>query len=254
MGHSTHVAMWSGPRNISTAMLRSWGNRPDTFVCDEPLYAHYLVKRPDLRHPGRAEVIEHHESDWREVTARLTGPIPQGKSVYYQKHMAHHLLPDVGRDWLDKLTHCFLIRDPREMLTSLIKHLPNPTLDDTGLVQQVEIVRFVRARTGRVPPIVDARDVLEDPRGMLQRLCQAVGVEFFDTMLSWPEGRRETDGVWAKHWYDAVERSTGFQPYKPKSEEVPTELRGLLAECMKYYAELHDNRLQPQDEVPTEVS
>lgn len=243
MEASVRIAMWSGPRNISTAMLRSWGNRPDTFVCDEPLYAHYLVQT-GLDHPGREEVITHHEPDWRKVVEWLTGPIPEGKPIFYQKHMAHHLLPAIERDWLPKLTHCFLIRDPREMLTSLIKHLPSPVLQDTGLPQQVEIMEFVEGTTGKTPPIVDARDVLENPRRMLERLCDAVGVGFTDVMLNWPEGRRKTDGIWAKQWYKAVERSTEFQPYRSKKEAVPERFQDLLAKCVKYYGELHERRLR----------
>ncbi len=237
------LAMWSGPRNISTAMMRAWGNRPDTFVCDEPLYAHYL-KVTGIDHPGREEVIAHHETDWRKVVAWLTGPVPQGRAVFYQKHMAHHLLPDISRDWLDSLTHSFLIRDPREMLTSLVKNLPHPRLADTGLPQQLELVEFVRARTGRTPPILDARDVLENPRGMLERLCAAVGVAFDECMLSWPPGRRDTDGIWAKYWYDAVEKSTGFQPYRPKQDAVPREQTTLLNQCVAHYEQLYECRLR----------
>ncbi|MCH7813340.1 MAG: HAD family hydrolase [Planctomycetes bacterium] len=236
--------MWSGPRNLSTAMLRSWGNRPDTFVCDEPLYAHYLLET-GLDHPGRDEVIAQHEADWRKVAAWLTGPIPEGKAIFYQKHMAHHLLPGIERDWLDRLTHCFLIREPEEMLTSLIKHWPNPTLADTGLPQQVEITRFVQDRTGQTPPIIDARDVLEHPRVMLPRLCEAVGIDFCEGMLSWPPGGRKTDGIWAKHWYGAVEKSTGFAPYKRKGEKVPPRFSPLLADCVDCYQELHALRLRP---------
>lgn len=242
MGTTVRIAMWSGPRNISTAMLRSWGNRPDTFVCDEPLYAHYLAQT-GLDHPGYDDVIAHHEPDWRKAVEHLTGPVPEGKPIFYQKHMSHHLLPDIERSWLSKLTHCFLIRDPREMLTSLLKHLPNPTLQDTGLPQQVEIVRFVQRHIGKTPPIIDARDVLEDPRQMLQLLCEAVGVEFIEAMLSWPPGRRDTDGIWAKHWYDAVEKSTGFQRYSPKDETVPPAFEPLLAECLTHYNELYEQRL-----------
>lgn len=237
------LAMWSGPRNISTAMMRSWGNRSDTVVSDEPLYAHYL-KQTGLDHPGREEVIACHETDWRKVVNWLTGPIPDGKSVFYQKHMSHHLLPDVDRGWLDNLTHCFLIRDPREMLTSLLEHLPQPRLEDTGLSQQVELVRHVRQITGRNPPIIDARDVLESPRQVIELLCHAVGVRFDEAMLAWPAGRRPTDGVWAKYWYDAVERSTGFQPYRPKHEPVPPAFQPLLDQCMDCYRELHARRLQ----------
>jgi len=235
--------MWSGPRNISTAMMRSWGNRSDTFVCDEPLYAHYLQKT-GLDHPGRDEVIADQETDWRKVVQWLCGPVPEGKDIFYQKHMAHHLLPDIDRHWLADLTHGFLIRDPVEMLTSLIKRLPNPTLEDTGLPQQVEILRFVQANTGQTPPIVDAREILEDTKGMLTKLCASVGVAFTDAMLSWPPGLRSTDGIWARHWYDAVEKSTGFQAYKPKNEAVPAEMTDLLAACTEHYQELYEQRLR----------
>ena len=237
------LAMWSGPRNISTAMMRSWGNRADTFVCDEPLYAHYL-ESTGIEHPGRDEVIAHHETDWRKVVAWLTGPIPEGKAIFYQKHMSHHLLLNIERSWLDALTHCFLIRDPREMLTSLLEHLPNPTLNDTGLPQQLELVHHVQVRNGRTPPIVDARDVLTAPRRMLELLCDAVGVTFDEAMLSWPAGRRATDGIWAKHWYEAVERSTNFQPYSAKRETVPVEFTLLLEQCMECYSKLYACRLR----------
>ncbi len=244
MAEAIRIAMWSGPRNISTAMLRSWGNRTDTFVCDEPLYAHYLSVT-GLDHPGRGEIIAHDEGDWHKVVAWLTGPVPQGKRVFYQKHMAHHLLPSIERDWLAELTHCFLIRDPREMLTSLIKHLPSPTIEDTGLPQQIEIAEFLRTMGRAAPPIVDARDMLEDPRGMLGKLCDALGVQFTDDMLAWPAGPRETDGIWAKHWYAAVEQSTGFQPYRPKDEVVPDEFGDLLTTCIECYEQLYEQRLQP---------
>src|SRR4051794_26331482 len=209
------IAMWSGPRNISTALLRSWGNRPDTFVTDEPLYAHYL-QATGLPHPGAAEVIASQDADWRKVTAWLTGAVPEGKQIWYQKHMAHHLLPGIGREWLAGLTHCFLIREPREMLTSLVHFIPQPVLEDTGLPQQAALFAEERERTGRTPPVLDAREVLEDPRGLLESLCGALDVPFREEMLSWAPGRRATDGVWAKHWYAAVERSTTFQPYVRK--------------------------------------
>jgi hypothetical protein len=236
------IACWSGPRNISTALMRSWGSRPDTVVCDEPLYAHYL-KVTGIAHPGAEEVIRCHEPDWEKAVAWITGPIPGGKAIFYQKHMAHHMLPQIGRDWLPALAHVFLIREPREMLTSLIKNLPQPTLSDTGLPQQVELFEAERERTGNVPPVLDARDVLEDPRGVLSRLCDALGVPFLEAMLSWEPGPRATDGVWAKHWYAAVERSTAFQPYAPKADPVPPELTDLLARCEALYSQLYTHRL-----------
>jgi hypothetical protein len=234
--------MWSGPRNISTAMMRAWGSRPDTFVCDEPLYAHYL-KVTGIRHPGAEEVIRAHEPDWRKVVAWITGPVPDGKRIFYQKHMTHHMLPEIERDWLSALTHVFLIREPREMLTSLIKNLPQPTLSDTGLPQQVELFEGERLARGALPAILDARDVLENPRGMLTRLCAVLGVPFMEAMLSWEPGPRATDGVWAKHWYAAVERSTSFQPYAPKPDPVPPGLADLLARCEELYAKLYAHRL-----------
>jgi len=238
------VAMWSGPRNISTAMMRSWGNRPDTAVCDEPLYAHYL-QHTGFDHPGAAEVIARHEPDWRAAVAGLVGEVPGGKPIYYQKHMAHHLLPHIDRDWFGPLTHAFLIREPREMITSLAKILPEPTAEATGLPQQAEIFAWVRARTGRTPPVIDARDVLDDPRRTLTLLCEGLGVPFTEAMLSWPPGPRATDGVWARHWYGGVEKTTAFQPYAPKPEPLPAHLRGLLDTCQAYYDALYAERLSP---------
>jgi hypothetical protein len=241
--------MWSGPRNISTALLRSWGNRSDTAVWDEPLYAFYL-NETGIAHPGAAEVIAHHESDWRKVVSALVGDVPGGKAIFYQKQMAHHLLPQVGRDWLGQVTHAFLIREPREMLTSLAKVLPHPSLADTGLPQQREIFAWVRASSGRVPPVVDARDILENPRQMLGLLCARLEVPFDEAMLHWPPGRRPTDGIWAKYWYDAVERSTTFEPYRPKHEPVPAHLHDLLDRCLVIYDELHRARITPDQMNP----
>jgi hypothetical protein len=236
------VAMWCGPRNISTALLRSWENRPDTIVCDEPLYAHYLdVTR--RAHPGADEIIAHHERDWRKVVAWLTGPLPSGKTIFYQKQMAHHLLPNIERDWLDRMTNCFLIRDPRRMLVSLDKVFANPDLPDTGLPQQVEIFRRIRERTGQTPPVIDAADVLADPRGVLSRLCSALGVPFFDSMLQWPPGTRDTDGIWAKHWYAEVEKSTGFHTPPRDDRPIPAHLQPLLDDCLRLYGELAEHRL-----------
>lgn len=236
------IAMWSGPRNISTAFMRSFGNRPDTYVCDEPFYARYL-QVTGAPHPGRDEVIASQDTDWRRVVAMLTGPVPGGRAVFYQKHMAHHLLPDMGRDWLDEVTNCFLIRDPKAMLLSLDAKYPEPALVDTGLPQQREIFERVRARTGRVPPVVDAGDLLRDPRGLLARLCGVLGIPFTDRMLAWPPGPRPTDGVWAPHWYDAVWRSTGFQPLRESTAPLPARLAALYQQCREHYEALYAYRL-----------
>ena len=236
------IAMWSGPRNISTALMRSWGNRPDTFVCDEPLYAHYLL-RTGVPHPGAEEVIRSQETDWRKVVAWLTEYEPPGKTIFYQKHMTHHLLPDIERGWLDRVSNAFLIREPRAVVASFVRVAGTPRLEDTGLPQQTELFDQVRRRTCRVPPVVDARDVLQDPPRLLQLLCTALEVEFTPAMLFWPPGPRATDGVWAKHWYHAVLESTTFQPYRPTSEPVPPGLDDLLRQAHEIYKKLYAHRL-----------
>ncbi|CAN5693531.1 branched chain amino acid aminotransferase [soil metagenome] len=236
------IAMWSGPRNISTAMMRAWENRTDTLVVDEPFYACYL-QATGLDHPGAAEVIAAGETKRENVVMRLLAPPPAGKQIIYQKQMTHHLLPEISRDWLGEVTNCFLIRDPREVITSYIRKNRDPAPEDVGYPQQVEIFEWVRAHTGGTPPVIDARDVLENPERVLRLLCEALGVEFSARMLSWPPGLRESDGVWAKHWYAEVANSTGFRSYAKKDEEVPSRLRGVYEECRALYEQLHPFRL-----------
>ena len=236
--------MWSGPRNISTAMMRSFGSRPDTAVSDEPLYAHYLLVTGTL-HPGRDQVIAAHETDWHKVTRALISAVPDGRAIWYQKHMAHHLLPNIGRDWLDRLTHAFLIREPEEMLASLLRTYPQAVLADTGLPQQWEIFQRVADRMGSAPPVIVASDVLRDPPALLARLCEALGIAFLPAMLAWAPGRRATDGVWAPHWYAAVETSTGFGPWRPKAVAIPASHRPLLVDCQRWYQKLYRHRLVP---------
>ena len=236
------IAMWSGPRNISTALMRSWGNRADTFVCDEPLYAHYLFVT-SRNHPGAGEVIANGETDWHRVAEMLTRERMEGKHIFYQKQMTHHVLPEIDRAWMGGLTNCFLIRDPADVIVSYIKKNDHPNLEDIGFVQQEDLFNWVRGYTGTIPPVIDARDLLENPRKILEALCQAIGVPFDESMLSWPPGPRETDGIWAKHWYGEVINSTGFQPYKPRVDEVPEKLRDIHDECRECYDRLYQHRL-----------
>jgi len=223
-------------------MMRAWGNREDCFVCDEPLYAHYL-QHTGLEHPGAAEIVEQHETDWRRVVTGLTGPIPESRAVYYQKHMAHHLLPHIEREWLDRLTHVFLIREPAAMVSSYLVRRPEMSVEDSGLPQQWEIFERVSESLGAAPPVLDSRDVLESPQAMLETLCERLGLAFSKRMLSWDAGKRKTDGVWARHWYDAVEASTGFQPFRPKDVSIPPEFDALVEQCESYYSRLHRHRL-----------
>ena len=242
MSRPVRIAMWSGPRNISTAMMRAWGNRGDTLVIDEPFYAYYL-KATGKQHPGAEGVIAAGEIDWRKVVAHLTGPIRNSKRIFFQKQMTHHLLPGVDRQWLDTVTNCFLIRDPRDVIASYIRKRENPVLDDLGYVQQADIFDFVQTRAKSLPPVLDAKDVLENPERILRLLCKEVGVEFSESMLSWPPGLRETDGIWAKHWYGEVAKTTSFRPYRPRRDEVPERLSKIYEHCRECYEQLYKYRL-----------
>jgi hypothetical protein len=230
------VAMWSGPRNISTAMMRSFGSRPDTVVVDEPFYAHYLAVT-GLDHPGRDAVLASQPCRWEDVVAELTGPALPGAAVQYQKHMAHHLLPGMDGPWLGALTHAYLIRDPAQVVASYARVRGEPTLTDLGYPQQLELFR---AHGG---PVVDAADIRHDPATTLRRLCAALGLAFDPAMLSWAPGPRATDGAWAPHWYAAVEASTGFARSDPTPAEVPARLRPLVEAARPYYDELAADRL-----------
>ena len=238
------LAMWSGPRNISTAMMRAWENRDDTAVWDEPLYA-YFLNESGSDHPDAKQVIEAGEPDWRKVVAKATGPAPGGKTIYFQKHMTHHLLEQMDWSWLARVTNCFLIRDPREVIASYVKTRPNPTVADVGIPQQATIFDYATKLSDQTPLVLDAKDVLCHPRRMLTVLCERLDVEFSDNMLSWPAGSRASDGVWAKHWYTTVQRSTGFVAYQSKAHCLPAELQALAEECAPYYARLHEQRLRP---------
>jgi hypothetical protein len=211
-------------------------------VVDEPFYAFYL-QATGKKHPLAAEIIVAGEINWREVAARLTSAKEDGSRIIYQKQMTHHLLREVERGWLSKLTNCFLIRDPAEVIASYLKKNGEPTLDDLGFVQQTELFDWVRAQSRVIPPIVDARDVLRNPERTLRLLCSAVGVDFDCSMLSWPPGLRASDGIWAKHWYGEVARSTSFQPPPTKIPTVPRRLREIHERCQECYDHLFPNRL-----------
>lgn len=234
--------MWSGPRNISTAMMRSFGARSDTHVTDEPFYANYL-RNTDVDHPGRDEILDAYPEDWKSVARWLTGPVPNGKAIWYQKQMTHHLLPGMEGEWMDELDHAFLIRDPAAVIASFSKVIPDPNESDIGLERQVEIFEEVRSRSGRTPPVIDADDVLADPEGVLRLLCRAMDIDFERSMLRWSPGSRPTDGIWAKYWYGSVNQSTGFQPARNRTIELSPSLRELEATCRPHYETMAAHRL-----------
>lgn len=228
--------MWSGPRNLSTALMRSFGNRADCSVVDEPLYAAYLAAT-GLDHPGRDDVVASQPTSPAVVVEALTsGPV--ATPVQYQKHMTHHVLPSVPRAPLASLTHAFLVRDPERVLTSYAKVRAEPTLEDLGLPQQVELFETFGG------PVVDAADVLRDPRGTLTLLCRSLDLDFDEAMLAWPAGPRDTDGVWAPHWYAGVEASTGFLTDGGSGDPLPDRLAPLLERCRPYYDALAPYRLR----------
>ena len=225
LGASTapiRIAMWSGPRNISTAMMRSFGARPDTAVIDEPFYAAYLAET-GLEHPMRNEVLASQPRDCRDVASQLLGPVPGSRPIWYQKHMTHHMLASFGREWLASVSNAFLIRDPAAVLASYVQKRETVELADIGIVQQRELFEREAQRLGTVPPVVESIDVLTSPARVLAKLCAALGIPFTETMLSWPAGRRDTDGVWAPAWYSAVEQSTSFAP-PPASANAESRL------------------------------
>jgi len=237
------IAMWSGPRNISTAMMRAWENRGDCAVSDEPLYAAYLA-RTGLDHPGRDEVIAAGETDWRRVVATLTGPAPGDRPLWYQKHMSHHLLADMGQDWIDGLSNVFLIRDPSEVVDSYLKSRSRVAPEDIGLLQQQALFERLADREGVAPAVIDAGDFLRAPAAHLQALCQRLGIDFSERMLSWPAGPRDSDGVWAPHWYAAVWKSTGFEPWRPRECRLAAEALAVAEACRPAYERLRAHRLQ----------
>lgn len=239
---SLNIAMWSGPRNISTAMMRSFENRSDTKVWDEPLYGPYLAQT-ELPHPMADAVIEEQGSDWRPIIDACAAD--SESKVFYQKHMTHHLLPDMPLQWLDSLVNCFLIRRPDEVLASYHNKRDGDeiTASDLGFPQQTRIYEYLVQHTGEYPVVVDARDVLKDPEGILRKLCERIDIPFEQNMLSWPAGRRDSDGVWSEHWYDAVWKSTEFARWRERDTRVPDHLKNVLEECQPHYDRLVTRKL-----------
>jgi hypothetical protein len=238
------IAMWSGPRNISTAMMRAWENRPDCAVSDEPLYAAYLAMT-GADHPGRDEVIAAGETDWHKVADALLGPVPGGRPVWYQKHMSHHLLPGMDHAWIHGLHNVFLVRDPAEVVASYLRSRATVEPADIGLLQQGELFDELADASGRVPTVIDAGEFLAAPEAHLRALCAELGLDFTDRMLHWPAGPRDSDGVWAPHWYEAVWRSTGFEAPAPKAVALDARGQAVAEACRPVYERLRAHRMRP---------
>lgn len=232
------ICLWSGPRNVSTALMYSFAQRPDTRVFDEPLYGHYLAHSDARRyHPAADRVIASMDTDGERVVRQvLLGD--HDRPLVFFKNMAHHL---VQLDWgfLTRVDNVILTREPSEMLSSYARTVAGPTLEDTGYVTQVQLLEYLRD-AGRTPAVLDSRELLLDPRGVLAELCRLLGIPFDERMLAWLPGPRPEDGVWAEYWYEQVHRSSGFKPYRPKQEPVPEELEPLLGRCRPFYERLYE--------------
>jgi hypothetical protein len=238
------IAMWSGPRNLSTAMMRSFGSRADTFVSDEPFYGCFL-KDIGADHPLRQEVIAAMDCDWRSVMAALRRDTADGSPIWYQKHMWHHMVGPIGYADFEGFTHAFLIREPERMIASDLRKREPAAFEGFGLHRQAEVFEREADRLGAAPPVGDAADVLADPEATLCALCARLGIAFDPNMLRWPAGRRATDGPWAPHWYQAVEASTNFGPPEPAQDvgELSDSARRLADRCQPYYDWLAEFRV-----------
>ena len=234
---TTRVAMWSGPRNLSTALMRAWENRPDTVVVDEPLYAAYLA-RTGLDHPGREQVLASQPTDLATAVTALQSPVDA--EVQYVKHMSHHLLPGDDLAWTADANAVLLVRDPAEVVASYVRSRESCEPADIGLLQQE---RLLDAWT-TTPPVIDADDFVRAPEAYLRWLCDWLGIAFTERMLSWPAGPRASDGVWAPYWYDAVVASTGFEPWRPRRVELSPHDAAVAEACRPAYTRLHELRLR----------
>ena len=244
MSEPVRIAMWSGPRNLSTTMMRRFGARPDTACVDEPFYAAYLVAS-GLTHPMQEEILAAQPHDGAEVARAMLGPVPGGKPVFYQKHMTHHMDPAIPRGWMDGVTNVFLIRHPTRVLASYARKMETVNLEVIGIPQQAELFDRVCQKLGKAPPVVDSDDILADPPGMLRALCGAVGIDYTDDMLSWEAGPKPEDGVWAPHWYDAVWQSTGFGEPRMHVMGLPSELMDLAEAALPRHEAIASHALKP---------
>ncbi|AMY71766.1 HAD family hydrolase [Frigidibacter albus] len=229
--------MWSGPRNLSTAMMYAFAARGDCAVWDEPFYAAYLAAT-GLDHPMRDEILAAHEADPDKVAAACSGPIPQEQSLFYQKHMTVHMIPGIDRGFMRDCVNVFLIRHPARVVASYAKKREDPSLADIGFVQQAELFDEVSGWLGRAPVVVDSLDIRANPRQMLHKLCDAVDIPFTEKMLTWPAGGHPSDGVWAPHWYGAVHRSTGFGEPEGPLPDLSPEYQALVDQALPHHERL----------------
>ena len=231
------IAMWSGPRNLSTAMMYAFAARGDCAVWDEPFYAAYL-QATGIDHPMAAEIIATHEADPDKVAAACKGPVPQGQRLFYQKQMTLHMIPEFDRRWMRSCTNVFLIRHPARVVASYAKKRQGAVAADIGFVQQAELFDQVAAWAGTAPLVIDSDDIRADPAGQMRKLCDRLGISFTRNMLRWPAGGNPADGVWAPHWYGAVHRSTGFDGAEGPLPDLGGDYARLADQALPFYRKL----------------
>lgn len=236
------IAMWSGPRNLSTAMMYSFAARGDCAVVDEPFYAAYLTQSGQT-HPMQAETLASQSSDPAQVVAGLIGPNPQEKPYFYQKHMTHHMLPGMDLSWMAHCTNVFLIRHPARVIASYARKRQGPALNDIGFVQQAALFHSETSRLGQPPIVIDSADIRANPAAALAKLCAALGIPYTENMLHWPVGGHANDGAWAPHWYGAVHRSTGFEDAEGPLPALSDDYADLLAAALPLYETLAQHKI-----------
>ncbi|WBB60779.1 hypothetical protein O7599_35695 [Streptomyces sp. WMMC500] len=236
------IALWSGPRSLSTALLRSWESRADTAVSDEPFYAYFLTATGADR-PNAGDSLDSQPHDWRVVLGRLLGEVPDRRPIWFQKHHAMHLLPEVPRSWIAGMTNCFLVRHPARVAVSYARIRPGFTAEDLGFRQLRAVFGYVTEHCPGTPPVLNAADLARDPPTALKALCAALGVDFTEDMLAWPPGRHEHDPSLGDPWYRNVQGSSGYLPYTEDEPQVPAELRGVVDACMDDYLHLDRHRI-----------
>ena len=230
------VACWSGPRNISTALMRSWSSRKDTFVTDEPFYAYYL-KETKLKHPMHKEIINMYSSNYNEIVNYLISEIPQNKKIWYQKHMAHHILDLSNIDWVSNCENCILLRHPEEVISSYIKKNKLDSVEELGYPQQYEIINFLK-KNNKSFTVIDSKELLNNPKKSLSDWCRKINIKFDKSMLKWRKGNHINDGIWWESWYDNVINTTKFHQYEKKDINIENKYDSIYNESMKYYSYL----------------
>ena len=231
------IACWSGPRNISTALMRSWSSRNDTFVSDEPFYAYYL-KETRLNHPMAEEIIDYYPNTYNQIVKSLNEKIPESKKIWYQKHMAHHLIHFKNIDWIKNFHNCFLIRHPKDVINSYIHKNQLNHIDELGYPQQWKLIEYLRENKKDII-VIDSSILLEDPKKILNEWCKNLNIEFNETMLSWEKGPYSTDGIWWKHWYNNVINTNQFELFDKKSNTIPNRYQDIYNEALDYYKKLY---------------